>query len=124
MGKNVVKELISENKRLLKLVEEANAQIEFLSARCNVIEQWHGQLNDDIITIVLADSAVMGKDTFGVSRIEKINAARDHKWDTYSNALREHAEADYLREDIDRRLKQIMKDKFLPWEKRYYGWEE
>ena len=35
-----------------------------------------------------------------------------------------HAESDYLREDIDRRLRQIMKDDAAPWSARYFGWSE
>lgn len=99
-------------------------RVAYLEAKLDVIQQWHGQFQDDMTTIALADDEVMGKDTFGQKRLEKIQEARDKLWHEYCKALQAHPEADYLREDIDRRLKQIMKDRFAPWPERYFGWEE
>ena len=109
--------LLAENKRLRE-------QVAYLEAKLQVVEQWHGQFQDDIMTIVLADSKVMGKDTFGPVRIKRINRARDELWHKYDKALQAHAESDYMREDIDRRLRQIMKDDAAPWRARYFGWRE
>ena len=49
---------------------------------------------------------------------------RNELWDTYVDALRAHPEADYLRADIDRRLRQIMPEQAVPWAERYFGWTE
>ena len=117
MSKNTLAVALAENKRLRE-------QVEYLEAKLQVVEQWHGQFQDDIMTIVLADSAAMGKDTFGPVRIRRINQRRDELWHQYCKALQAHPEADYLREDIDRRLRQIMKDDAAPWRARYFGWSE
>lgn len=117
MSKNTLAVALAENRRLRE-------QVAYLEARLQVVEQWHGQFQDDIMTIVLADSTVMGKDTFGPVRIRRINQRRDELWHQYCKALQEHPEADYLREDIDRRLKQILGDEAVPWHERYFGWSE
>lgn len=115
---------MAENRRLKERIAYLEEQAGYWKSRCRVIHMWAAQLNDDLIAIVQADSAVMGKDTFGPERITRISDARNALMDKYVNALEPHPEADYLREDIDRRLKQIMKDRFAPWKDRYFGWEE
>lgn len=117
MSKNTLVVALAENKRLKETVAR-------LEAKLQVVEQWHGQFQDDIMTIVLADSTVMGKDTFGPVRIRRINRRRDELWHQYCKALQAHPEADYLREDIDRRLRQILGDEAVPWRDRYFGWSE
>ena len=117
MSKNILAVALAENKRLRE-------QVAYLEARLQVVEQWHGQFQDDLMTIVLADSTVMGKDTFGPVRIRRINRRRDELWHQYCKALQAHPEADYLREDIDRRLRQILGDDDTPWRDRYFGWSE
>ena len=116
MAKNILAQLMAENKRL-------KDQVLYYAAKADVIQQWTGQFLDDLITIVLADSETMGKDTFGVTRIQRINAARDKLWDTYKIALEAHPESDWARETIDRRLRQIIPD-MPPWAERYEGWSE
>lgn len=117
MSKNTLAVALAENKRLKETVAR-------LEAKLQVVEQWHGQFQDDIMTIVLADSTVMGKDTFGPVRIRRINQRRDELWHQYCKALQAHPEADYLREDIDRRRRQILGDDDTPWRDRYFGWSE
>lgn len=114
---NALASALAENKRLRE-------RVQYLEAMCRVTQQWTGQLCDDLITVVLADAAVMGKDTFGPARIAKINARRNELWGIYVDALRAHPEADYLRADIDRRLRQIMPEQAVPWAERYFGWTE
>lgn len=108
---------LAENRRLKE-------RIAYLEAKLDVIQQWHGQFQDDIMTIVLADADVMGKDTFGPKRIARITEARDRLWDELKQALDNKPESDYLRETIDRRLRQIMQEQAAPWPERYFGWEE
>lgn len=71
---NALAAALAENKRLREYAQ-------YLEALCRVIQQWTGQLCDDLITVVLADSEVMGKDTFGPARITKINARRNELWE-------------------------------------------
>ena len=107
--------LMAENAKLRK-------NCEVLETALGMMQQWFAQFFMDITTIVLADSEVMGKDTFGPVRLERINKAINAMYAEYNECLENQTESDYKREDIDRRLRQICGDKAVPWEERYEGW--
>ena len=78
------------------------------------------QYNNDIFHIVLNDPDIMGKDTFGAERLEKIHKAVEAASEYYADALdAKKIEADVYRDKLDRRLRKIWKDKLLPFEKRF-----
>lgn len=79
------------------------------------------QYNNDIYHVVLNDPEIMGKDTFGAERLEKIHRAAERMSDYYSPALdASDPEADYYRDKLDKRLRKIWKDKLLPFEERLH----
>ena len=90
--------------------------------RQEIIRQWEAQFCLDMITIVLADSKVMGKDTFGPKRLARIGQAFNKRYDECITALSSQPDNDYMRENIDRRLRQIMGDETIRWQDRYKYW--
>lgn len=90
----------------------------------DLIRQWESQFCLDMMTIVLADSDVMGKDTFGPKRLSKIGQAFNRRYEECLVALSSLPENDYMRENIDRRLRQIMGDDCPTWKERYSFWNE
>ena len=62
------------------------------------------QFNNDIYQILLNSPEVVGKDVFGQKRLVKLHHA---------------AEADVLQNKIDKRLKKIFGDMFMPFPQRY-----
>lgn len=90
----------------------------------DIIRQWESQFCLDMMTIVLADSEVMGKDTFGRERLSRIGQAFNRRYEECIIALSRHAENDYMRETIDRRLRQVLGESAPPWEERYEHWPE
>ena len=83
--------------------------------RCGI--QW----NNDIYHMVLNDPKVMGKDTFGAVRLERIHKAAEEASDYYYLALdARNPEADVYRDRIDRRLRKIWKDRLIPFEDRLH----
>lgn len=89
-----------------------------------IIRQWESQFCLDIMTMVLADSEVMGKDTFGRERLARIGQAFNKLYEECVIALGRHVENDYMRENIDRRLRQILGEDYPNWGKRYDYWGE
>ena len=73
----------------------------------------------DAIQAVLNDSDVMGKDTFGAKRLDKIYAALQIVVSTYQVALTDDKEADYYQEKLDQKLRAIWKDRLVPYKDRY-----
>lgn len=73
----------------------------------------------DYIQIVLRDPKVMGKDTFGPKRLAKVYTALKEAKDEYHVAFTADKEADYYQEKLDSQLRQIWKDKTLPFYERY-----
>lgn len=73
----------------------------------------------DYIQIVLRDPKVMGKDTFGPKRLAKIYTALKEAKDEYHVAFTADKEADYYQEKLDFQLRQIWKEKTLPFYERY-----
>lgn len=92
--------------------------------RLYIVQTWTAQLMVDLFMDTLNDPDVMGKDVFGAGRLDKICKAVMAQFDKYCRAIQKDPEADYIREKIDRRQKQIFKEKFLPWKDRYFGWTE
>lgn len=89
-----------------------------------IVKLWTAQLCLDAMTLVLNDPAVMGKDTFGATRIKKVGDAFSEKFAEIYPALTKDVEADYLRDKLDEALKKINGDGFPAWSDRYEGWQE
>jgi hypothetical protein len=73
----------------------------------------------DYMQLALRDPAVMGKDTFGTKRLEKLFKAMQELASEYHTAFTDDKEADYYQELLDRQLKYVWKDKFSPFYERY-----
>ena len=61
----------------------------------------------DFMAIVLNDPKVMGRDTFGAKRLQKVLDALSDCFATYKLAYSNHDEADYWRQKIDEQLQRI-----------------
>ena len=82
-------------------------------------EQLTTQKMWDYIQIVLRDPKVMGKDTFGPKRLEKIYKGLKETKDIYYMAFTSDKEADYYQEKLDGQLREIWGDKTLSFYDRY-----
>ena len=91
-------------------------------ARDYIVKQWTAQLCLDIMTDVLNDPAVMGKDTMGAIRLERIGKAFNERFPIFFTALAKDPESDYMRAKIDEQQKRIFGDKALAWAERYEYW--
>ena len=85
----------------------------------DVGEQFGIQKMWDYFQIVLRDPKVMGKDTFGAKRLAKIYSALKAIVDEYHTAFTADKEADYYQEKLDAQLREIWKDKLVPFDERY-----
>lgn len=74
----------------------------------------------DMLTIVLNDSSVMGKDTFGIDRLSKIYDAFTKEYDKWFDAILMNDKTDTMRVLLDERLKPVLKETFKPFNERYY----
>ena len=78
------------------------------------------QMMADFLPIVLNNADVMGKDTFGSKRINKVLDELKEMFSVYAKAFGTGPEADYFRQKLDDRLLQIMgEERFMPFEDRY-----
>lgn len=79
------------------------------------------QLMADAWQLALHDPAVMGKDTLGYKRMLKVGTAAQKYADKYIDACdtKRNAEADYLQEELDSRLRSIWHDELNPFKDRY-----
>lgn len=66
-----------------------------------ILAVWIAQLCLDILTGVLNDPDIMGKDVFGAKRLKKICNAFNERFPDYIKALSSDEEADYVRTKID-----------------------
>lgn len=87
------------------------------------------QIAADYFQIALRDPSVMGKDTFGRKRIEKINEKTMELDDYFNPAFSSHVEAERYQEEMDRKLREIYKDDLVPFNERYpylkkYGYDK
>jgi len=89
-----------------------------------IFKQWICQCCLDAISIALNDPEVMGRDTFGHERLARLNAGFQKYFEMIYPALTQNEKASYIREDVDRRLRQIHGAELLEWGKRYEGWNE
>ena len=85
----------------------------------DVGEQFGLQKMWDYVQIVLHDPKVMGKDTFGAERLDKIFQALKTVADEYHIAFTNDKEADYYQEMLDRQIRDIWGDKTMPFYERY-----
>ena len=85
------------------------------------IKQWTAQMCMDVMTIVLNDPEVMGRDTFGRERFIRIGEAFNRQFTECLVALEKHPEAEYMRVKIDEAIKRIMGPDALKWNERYEG---
>lgn len=77
------------------------------------------QMTADYLQLVLRDPEVMGKDIFGRERIERVLKAIREKDREYNDAYDcKNIEADYLREKLDRELREIWGDDLVPFAER------
>lgn len=73
----------------------------------------------DYIVLVLRDPAIMGKDTFGRERLDRIWEELKKAADLYHTAFTDDKEADYYQELMDKQFRAIWGDKTLPFYERY-----
>ena len=89
-----------------------------------ILKQWICQVCLDAMSLALNDPEVMGKDTFGKERLTRLGEGFNKYFDQIYPALTKNEKASYLRTKVDQRLRQILGDDFLTWDKRYEGWKE
>lgn len=79
------------------------------------------QYNNDIYQCVLHDPQVMGRDTFGPKRMEKIHIAAETMCDVYFDVMhpRTNPEADVWQEKLDTKLRKIWRERLVPFALRY-----
>lgn len=77
------------------------------------------QVASDYFQIALRDPEVVGKDTFGRGRIEKIVKKTVELDDYFNLAFSDHVEADRYQEEMDRLLREIWGDDLIPFSGRY-----
>lgn len=85
------------------------------------VKKWTAQMCMDVMTIVLNDSEIMGKDTFGRERLKRIGEAFNKQFAECLIALLPHPENEYMRVKIDEAIKRIMGTDALTWNERYEG---
>ncbi len=78
------------------------------------------QFMTDTLVLTLNDPEIMDKDVYGKKRLKKVLEGWGKKYDQYCGALYPGDEADYLQIKLDERLRQIFKDDFEEFGKRYY----
>lgn len=84
----------------------------------DVGEQMGMQKMWDYIQVTLRDPAVMGKDTFGKKRLEKIYQNLQALADKYHICFTADKEADYYQEELDALIHRDC-DEFYPFYERY-----
>lgn len=78
------------------------------------------QFMTDTLMLTLNDPETMGKDVFGEKRLAIVIQGWCKKIDMYYPALEKGDEQDYYQEKMDQALRKIIKDKLIPFAKRYY----
>lgn len=84
--------------------------------------QTYEQFMTDVFVFALNDPEYMNKDVFGYNRLMKVIEGAGHYYDMFVDALGDGVEADYAREKMDERMREIVKDHgpFFPFEERYF----
>lgn len=102
-GKNAyLKKQLAERQAVLDIGEELGMQ-----------KMW------DYIQIVLRDPEIMGRDTFGKERINRIFNGLKELADHYHVAFTDDKEADYYQEKLDAALREIHGDELQVFYERY-----
>lgn len=89
-----------------------------------IIQRWTAQFCLDIMTLVLNDPAVMGKDVLGKKRLRIVEAGFNEEYSKYIVGLSSDVEASYARAKLDERLEKIDPDRFEEWPDRYFLWDD
>lgn len=89
-----------------------------------IVSSWTAQLALDTIAMVLNDPEVMGSDTFGATRLQRICEGFNKLWPTCQKALEKSDEAEYYRVKIDQAQEHIFGPDYLRWHERYAYWDE
>ena len=82
-------------------------------------EQLGTQKMWDYVQMALSDPELMGKDTFGRKRIEKLFKYVHDLADTYHVAFTDDKEADYYQEKMDAQLRDKWGPDLVPFHERY-----
>ena len=72
----------------------------------------------DMLICVLHDPEVMGKDTFGRKRIDRVVDAINLRDQHYAKAYGSGPEADYFQEKLDGELREVYGDETVPFRER------
>ena len=91
---------------------------------CTTWFGWGIQVAFDALTIAMSEPAVMGKDTFGEERLNRINGYAAEVQREIVRGFFDRTKGSYIRADIDRRLQQICKNSFCPWNERFPGFND
>ena len=89
-----------------------------------IVSSWTAQLALDTIAMVLNDPEVMGSDTFGATRLQRVCEGFNKLWPTSQKALEKSDEAEYYRVKIDQAQERIFGPDYLRWHERYEYWDE
>lgn len=89
-----------------------------------IVSDWTAQLALDTLAIILNDPKVMGRNTFGAKRLQKICEAFNERWPQHKIALSAHPEAEYMRSKIDQAQAAIFGPEYTHWQDRYAYWDE
>ena len=73
----------------------------------------------DYVQCALHDPEVMGRDTLGRERIDKVSTGVMKRDEKYSIAYTTQDEADYYQELLDRELRAIYGEDLVPFDKRH-----
>jgi hypothetical protein len=88
-----------------------------------VLSQWISQAWADAFVIVTGQPDVMGRDTFGPDRTEKVLRAIEEMACYIHRGISKRDDAEAVMEQTDRALRQRLGDRMVPAEVRYEGWE-
>lgn len=89
-----------------------------------IVSAWTAQLCMDTVAMILNDKEVMGRDTFGATRLMRVCEAFREQWAVNKKALEKCDEADYIRTKIDQAQAHIFGPDYLHWQDRYDFWDE
>lgn len=101
------------NNAYLKKQQEMKQHYLDVGERFGMQKMW------DFVQIVLNNPKVMDRDTFGEKRLEKIYEGLKETAAEYHIAFTDDKEADCCQEKLDGKLREIWKDKTLPFYERY-----
>lgn len=112
---------MAKNEYARKLMRQREEERKVAS---EIVQRWTAQLCLDVMTLVLNDPAVMGKDTFGRARLQRVGEEFNRLYAECIIGLSPAESASHVREQIDRRLRPLWGEDFEPWPERYYCWDD